>query len=429
MIRAMPLSRRRLWRVAIGLLLLMLVGFASADLWSRYRLRVEIAKLEEQIGSLGVAALRMPDVPEADNRAAVARAAADQTVRPDNLDAALSSLTIKHPSTPVPADVRAFADANRAAVRLAADIRTRTQSNWNVNHEIGGIRPPMMEIRTLSDAIWVTALLDIEAGRPDKGAEAIASGLALAVSLRQEPDAISQLIRIAVATRQIEGVHQLITRSSPSKAALEELARWLSENRAPEPMAFALRGEMRMANELFLKMTAGRVNPDIAMIYPESWPSWPRAHLGYFAQVGRPMVRLAHARYLARMREILDAPSDLQPGLAAEQPAPARWDYVEKLARVFTRGLDYTIQTGQHFMSELGTAEVAVALRRFQLDHGHYPDGLSALAPHYLPAIPLHPSTRKPPAYARDEAGFTLRAGSTSSSAAPQRRTREWIVR
>jgi hypothetical protein len=424
--------RRRVWRVVIGLLLLLIGAFVASDVWSRYRVRVEVARLEENYGSLDIASLQAPPVPDADNRATVARAAAGLTVRPDNIGSALSSLTIKHPSSPVSADLRAFAEANRAAVRLAADIRTRRQSNWDAGHKriiSDGSRLPLMEIRTLSDAIWVTAVLDMEAGRPDDAATAIGSGLALAASLRQEPEMISELIRIAVASRQLEGVHQLITRAAPSNAALEDLARWLAENRGPEPMTAALRGEMTMVNAAFTKMAGGRVDPGTATISPDSWPSWPRPHLGYFAQAGRPVVRLAHARYLARMREILEAQSDPRPRPAPPEPSePARWDYVEKLARVFILGIERAVQTGHEFTSELGATEVAVALRRFELDRGHYPDDLSQLVPAYLTAIPTDPYTRKPPAYAREAGGFTLRAERASTDAT-HRRPREWIVK
>ena len=433
----MPLSsgtaigrRRRVWRIAIGLLLLLLACFAGLDVWSRYRIRVEVARLEEQFGALDAAALQVPPVPDADNRATVARAAAALTVRPENLEVALASFDIRHPSSPVPAAVRAFAEANRAAVRLAADIGTRTKSNWDAGHEPNGVRPPMMEIRTLSDAIWVTALLDMEAGRPDDAAAGLASGLALAASLRQEPNAISQLIRIAVAGRQMEGVHRLFTRAAPSNAALDNLARWLAENREFQPMAAALRGEMSIAHAVFVKMAGGRVDPAAAAIYPESWPSWPRPHLGYFAKVGQPAVRLAHARYLARMRQVLEGHAEPRPRHApVEPPAPARWDYIEKLSRVFTQGLEHVVDTGHEFTSELGVAEAAVALGRFHFDRGHYPDDLSALVPAYLAAIPLHPYTRKPLTYSRAGNGFALRAEGTDPGAVRQWRPRDWTVR
>jgi hypothetical protein len=44
------------------------------------------------------------------------------------------------------------------------------------------------------------------------------------------------------------------------------------------------------------------------------------------------------------------------------------------------------------------------------LDHTAYPDDLSDLAPTYLVRVPIDPFTGRPPVYARQGEGFTLRA-------------------
>jgi hypothetical protein len=58
----------------------------------------------------------------------------------------------------------------------------------------------------------------------------------------------------------------------------------------------------------------------------------------------------------------------------------------------------------------LAVAELGVALRRFKLGHGEYPDDLSALVPEYLDRLPIDPHTGRPPVYARQGSGFTLQA-------------------
>ena len=60
--------------------------------------------------------------------------------------------------------------------------------------------------------------------------------------------------------------------------------------------------------------------------------------------------------------------------------------------------------------SVLGVTEIGVALRRYRLDRGSYPDELSALVPAYLARLPIDPVTGRPPVYARSGAGFTLKA-------------------
>jgi hypothetical protein len=64
-------------------------------------------------------------------------------------------------------------------------------------------------------------------------------------------------------------------------------------------------------------------------------------------------------------------------------------------------------------------AQTALALRRYRLDHGRYPETLTALAPSYLPAPPIDPFTGRLPEYRRQGAGFLLRsAGDADDRAA-----------
>ena len=54
-------------------------------------------------------------------------------------------------------------------------------------------------------------------------------------------------------------------------------------------------------------------------------------------------------------------------------------------------------------------AAIAVALRRFRIDHAAYPNTLADLAPAYLKTVPLDPFTTRQPEYERTGAGFELR--------------------
>jgi len=68
-----------------------------------------------------------------------------------------------------------------------------------------------------------------------------------------------------------------------------------------------------------------------------------------------------------------------------------------------------------------------VALRRFRLDHGSYPDELSALAPAYVASLPIDPFTGRPPIYARRGAGFELHAEGPKNRT-PRPPALDWIV-
>ncbi len=50
----------------------------------------------------------------------------------------------------------------------------------------------------------------------------------------------------------------------------------------------------------------------------------------------------------------------------------------------------------------------AIALKRYQLQHGHWPDQLAELVPQYLPAIPQDAMTNQPLPYHRKSGGIFL---------------------
>ena len=292
--------RRRVWLLVLVLTLVFLLAHTGLDLWAGHQVDQEVARLEKRYGSLAETTLRLPPVPAADNRARVVRAAAALTILENGSpqQRALNRFLAARTSPLVPADVRAFVDANRAAIRLAGDSRARRQSNWDVDYVSDRGMPPLMELRTLSNAIYVSSLIDLEEGRPDGAAQAIGAGLAVASTLRQERLLLAQLVRISLVAVQVQALQLVIAQAEPSKAALEDVARWLAENRAPAPMDVGLTSEVKYGHAMMTRLESGRVE-DLGG-KPLSWLASPLAWLG------RPLIRLAHVRYLRQVGALLE---------------------------------------------------------------------------------------------------------------------------
>jgi hypothetical protein len=102
------------------------------------------------------------------------------------------------------------------------------------------------------------------------------------------------------------------------------------------------------------------------------------------------------------------------------------WDW-RKITLAHTAGLRRAIDSGDDFTTMRGVAEAGVALRRYRLEHGAYPDDLASLVPAYLPRVPLDAATGRPPAYGRSGAGFRLKGLSARQGPAPNA-TLEWTV-
>ena len=73
-------------------------------------------------------------------------------------------------------------------------------------------------------------------------------------------------------------------------------------------------------------------------------------------------------------------------------------------------GLERSLETSDLHHSAVGMTELAVALRRYRLAHGEYPEELSALAPTYIASVPSDPLSGTSPVYTRQGVGFTLRS-------------------
>jgi hypothetical protein len=61
-----------------------------------------------------------------------------------------------------------------------------------------------------------------------------------------------------------------------------------------------------------------------------------------------------------------------------------------------------------HAHANVDLARTAIALERYHLANGSYPDSLDSLAPKYIPAVPHDVILGKPLHYHRDGQGFVL---------------------
>jgi hypothetical protein len=419
--------RRRRWLVLVLMSLLVLflirMGF---DIWTGHRANAEVARIEQQYGSLDEHIGNLPSVPSEDNRARAVRAAAALTVSRTGAGTteadfrrAFGPLMSSKVPTPIPANLKAFAQANQAALRVADEVPLRTRSNWDADYSGGFHTPPWMDVRLLGNIIYVQARIDLDSGRPDDAAKEIVTGLAVSASLRQEPDLIAQLIRCAMGIEQYEAVQRLLVEAEPSKASLEALSKWLSENRDPSPIRVGLFSELKHFNAALTRVENGDFGSSAMAGSAMGDQALARGH-GVFAssfwlppvaRLLRPVIRMARVGYLEEARELLDeeaGPRTLP--LAGASPKPPPWAFLQRLTGVSIAGLRRAIETGDLYASELGATELAVALRRFRLDHGQYPGTLDALVPAYFAQLPIDRLTDKPPVYARQGTGFRLHA-------------------
>lgn len=413
--------RRRRVRLYLLLgVLLLVVLHVAADWLAGRRVDTVLARLEQRVGPLTMERLRAPEVPAGENLARLVRAATALTVPPArDVEQALGTLSDARQTIPLPDAARSYVAANQPAIELSRNFEGRHRGDWEADYLTGENAPSLIEVRALGNVLMASALLDLEAGRVDEAGRQVRNGLAVSASMRNEPSLITQLIRVAIVNRQLGVVQRLVAEHDPSRAALEGLASRLAENRDPSPMTVGMRGEVTLVNNTFAAVEAGRTDA-VSGRAPIMWSN------PLFRRLGRPLIRYQRAAYLERMALILESQTGTRPRpqvLPQHRPL-----FGGQFISGVTSGLERALLTGDDHDSELAAAETAVALRRYQLDHGEYPASLDALVPRYLPAVPIDPFTGKPPLYVKGQTGFTLTTQRYDPRRATMRPTPEWKV-
>ncbi len=422
---------RRNWRRAAVLLVALVVLTLAARTISGWRigrqLGEEVARLEKSYGSLNTRSMNPPIVPAPENRARVMRAAAELTVvdRGEKTSSAvrggwqavMTCLSGGDCPAGVTADLRQFVDQNALAVSVATQGRALPGATWDLSYFRGETTGIPRHVLDLSMLLAAACRVEVEDGQADRAVDVALTGLAEASSMRLEWSRSMQVWRMLAVEQQVGCVQEMLQRAEPSAQALADLAAALAESRWPDPTRMWLIGELKIANAWFVELERGRtVEFPWATSLNSAGPlNWLIRPVVSYRRLGdlRALDRFVQLQALAPFQRDaahtpLPAPSPEEQRRAREWQA-SRSPVLKALRMTFVRpALSNEIDTGWEFHSVLNAAETAVALRRYRLDHGSYPDGLPQLVPQYLPWVPIDPFTGRPPEYAKHADGFEL---------------------
>jgi len=395
---------RRLLVILLLFIFAVLAVRAALDVWMGRRLNDQIARLEKQYGPLRWDPVRKLDAwktwprriaPE--NRARMIDAAAARVTLSDTYE----DLFYRVPSTITADQARGIADENRDAVQLAIRAARLQHSSWDIHYLAEPLNVPnVMDLDNLSKVLAIAARGDTDAGRADEAVADVTAGFAEAAAMRAEPVAIMALNAMAVAREQMEALKDILGRAEPSGPALAGLAAAIDENLVASPMREVMLGELKRSRFIWPWIEVGYFEGRRA---GERSTAWTRS-VAWFV---RPVIRFMAARDLADRARAVDAASTPRTGRAA-LPGPSGMAPGE--IRVGNPPAYNLINAGDLDTASIGLAATAVALRRFRLDHGTYPNTLDELAPTHLKTVPLNPYTGRQPEYVRQGAGFELHA-------------------
>jgi RNA polymerase sigma factor (sigma-70 family) len=321
-------------------------------------------------------------------------------------------------SAPVKSALADFLQRNRGAMQFFAQGAQYEQSRYPIDLTQGSetLLPHLAGIKSGTQISEMAAILDAENNEGKKAADDVLATLALARSLKAEPETISQLVRAAGVALCTAGLEQVVNRTTLPPDSLSELSKGFQnledyETRG-EGFTRAMVGEE--VNHMTLMKNRDRLvevltKPDLI-----DMPAEQRRQI--VEHVNQPGSLEAEQDCLATSFQQLMA--------ARQETFPDRLkaaDVIQECAaRASARGLLLNAflwngLSGKMISREAGSlanlrlALTALGLEQFRAAHNNlYPATLSELVPNYLPAPLEDPFDGQPLRYRKQGAGYVL---------------------
>lgn len=324
------------------------------------------------------------------------------------------------PQRDVAKEMRELTGESRAALDAALRLRPLPNSGFRVDlpdhRSLMGWPPHASRLVKLSARLDAHAFVQATDNRP---ADALRASVAVAVlsgAIGDEPCAVAQYPRMALAIRSVQMCERTLALTVPSA---NELAALVPALRAEPPagwLRFVLRSNRDILSRTAGDVDAGRVpRDDIDVIVQvglgDRRDLSDRVVIAYLARY----IPGEHASLLLLSRRALDAaeiPLGPDRWKAAEQIdadySTFRWTWgntpVKSLFHPFGRVMQADFRT----TALLRSAVAAIACERYRLKNGRFPKALDELPKELLAAVPDDPYTGKPLSYKATDTGVVV---------------------
>jgi tetratricopeptide (TPR) repeat protein len=287
-------------------------------------------------------------------------------------------------------------EALRQAGRLAD---SRFPLEYDTDDPIAMVLPHLLNLRRCAQVLQVRALAELQNGQSDQALDDVKLMLRLANSIRAEPIMVSQLVRAAIVNQALQPVWEGLLDYRWSDAQLSELDQALSGLDFLGGYRLSMRGELALCQsgvfdglrhhpERYASLFSDNYNP-----YPAG--GWMRLCVrllpsGWLYQnqlrCARPMVEFYLPAVDASQQTV--SPSKIESADQAVAAQVRRPNAFNLGVRLLFPALGPAALRFAHAQSAVDLAYVAIALERYRLAHGEYPDSLDALVPQFIAKVP-----------------------------------------
>ncbi len=294
--------------------------------------------------------------------------------------------------------------------------------------------PHLSQDKNAAQQLAFATLFDLHRKDLQSAARRIHLSLTLVEAMRHEPLVISQLVRVAMVHINATATWELLQAPDVPDELLADLQRhWAAQAFATgaenalgmeRAMARMTAEQMRTSSSQFRAISSGVMSMSSASSLPTGGTWYEKALAATAAKSRETLWRMAFSypdqlRAMKGQQALIDSVRMVQQGepfakaleiqtkkllaigiqRAADEDKGFRFDMMDpELSSLFSN----SVRSLERFIIRILKSEVAsrltttaLALKRYKLAHGAFPESLDALVPKYLTTIPLDPSDGK----------------------------------
>jgi hypothetical protein len=304
---------------------------------------------------------------------------------------------------------------------------SRFPLDYDIENPAEILLPHLAVLKQCSLALQLRAIAELQNGQSDQALDDIKLALRLTGSVRTEPFIITHLVRIAILQITLQPVWEGLAEHKLSDAQLAELDSELSKLDFLADYEFSVRSERvfsskiidyfeqkrSRAGELFNPLDSNNQRNLMDNLFGTAAFHW--APKGWFYQNEMAIAQMVQQWNLPVVDEVQQTVSpkmvDKANGAIGEAghdalSHPAPYNYFVRLLLPTPGNYAERIAHGQ---TAANLARVAIALERYRLARGAYPESLDMLAPQFIDKLPHDIINGQPLHYRRtDDGQFVL---------------------